>query len=488
MEMGVAKDSKMTTMRTIRWGLVVLSLSVWATAQDNSEQQPAPTTTAPTTPAPAFGQNAPILSPENPPVSGLDEPGLELRTASRSFIAPALQLSQSADTNGGNQFGGSNVQGVTRFLGALDLQQFWSKSDFLAEYLGGGALYSSNTSVQQIQALGIEGVTRWRTGQGTVRDAFSYLPEGAFSLGAFGGVPGLGLATGGMGTGEAGGGLPGLHNASNGSVGLIPRLSNTAVLDIVQSVTPRSAFTVAGAFSNAHFYDNTLDLINSDQTTIQGGYSHLLNRRDQIAGVYGYQLFRFPQGTGGQLQNHIVNLRWSHMISGRMSLIAGAGPQYTIIQFPGAPDDKRWSANGRVQLRYKFARTSLVMAYEKYTSAGSGFFAGADTQLARFGVKQQLGRTVDFFGDLGYSHNKRLQPFIGAGVVGTTYDEGFAGAILRKHLGRAYEVFVAYRFGEVGFDNAEPLCGLGAGSCGNTSQRHIGTVGVEWHPTPKRIE
>ena len=124
----------------------------------------------------------------------------------------------------------------------------------------------------------------------------------------FAGDPGLGLTTGRLGSGE---GLPGLHN-SNGSVGLVPRLTNSAVIDVVQSINPRSAFTFAGGFSNAHFYDNTQDLINSDQTTIQAGYSHLLNRRDQIAGVYGFQLFRFPQGTGGQLQNQIFNLRWSH--------------------------------------------------------------------------------------------------------------------------------------------------------------------------------
>ncbi|MBZ5548236.1 MAG: hypothetical protein LAO22_09845 [Acidobacteriia bacterium] len=462
----------------MRWALVVLSLSAWAAAQDNSREQPA------TTPAPAFGQNAPILNPENPPISGLDAPSLELRTASRSFIAPALQLSQSADTNAGGQFGGSDVEGITRFLGALDLQRFWSKSDFLAEYLGGGAFYSRDSSVRQIQALGLEAITRWRTGQATLRDAFSYLPEGAFSLGF--GDPGLGLATGTMGTGE---GLPGFHGSSNGSVGLIPRLANSAALDIVQSVSPRSAFTFAGGFSNAHYYDNTLDLINSDQTTIQGGYSHLLNRRDQIAGVYGFQLFRFPQGTGGQLQNHIFNLRWGHTISGKMSLIAGAGPQYTIIQFPSAPDTKHWSVNGHVQLRYRFARTSLVLAYEKYTASGSGFFAGSDTQRARFGVKRELGRTMNLLADLGYSHNKSLQPFSGAGVAGNRYDEGFVGAILRKHFGRQYDVFAAYHFSEIGFDNADPVCGFfGAGACSNISQRHAGTVGVEWHPTPIRIE
>jgi hypothetical protein len=467
----------------MRWALAVLSLGAWAAAQDNSGQQPT------TTPAPAFGQNAPILNPDNPPISGLDEPGLELRSANRSFIAPALQLSQAADTNAGNQLGGSGLTGITRFLGALDLQRFWSKSDFRAEYLGGGALYSSDTTVRQIQALGVEVVTRWRTGQGTLRDAFSYLPEGSV-IGGYGGVPGLGLATGGMGSGGVGGGLPGLHSSSNGSVGLVPRLGNNAFVDVVQSVNPRSAFTIAGGFSNTHFYHNTLDLINSDQTTIQGGYSHLLNRRDQIAGIYGYQLFRFPLGTGGQVQNHIFNLRWGHTITGRMSLIAGAGPQYTTIQIPGAPDDKRWSANGRVQLRYRFERTSLALGYEKYTSAGSGFFAGTDTQAARFTVRHELSRTVELLADLGYSHNKSLQSFTGFGAAGNHYDEGFAGAILRKHFGRVYDGFVSYHFGEIGFDNADPLCGLGGGvgSCGHISQRHAGVVGVEWHPTPIRIE
>jgi hypothetical protein len=462
----------------MRWALVALSLSVWAAAQDSSGQQPA------TTPAPAFGQNAPILNPENPSISGLDEPALHLGSADRSFIAPALRLSQSADTNPGNQFGTNNLQGVTRLLGALNLQRVWSKSDFLAEYLGGLGFYSRDGNVRQMQAVGVEAIRRWRTGQAALRDAFNYLPEGNLSFGV-GGDPGLGLTTGRLAAGE---GLPGFQNY-NASVGLVPRLANSAVVDLVQSVDPRSAFTVAGGFSNTHFYDNTLDLINSDQTTILAGYSHLLNRRDQIAGVYGFQLFRFQQGTGRQLQNQIFNLRWSRMITGRMSLIVGAGPQSTVVQVPSAPDIEHWSVNGRAQLVYRFARTSLIALYEKYTSSGSGFFAGADAQRARFGVGRELGQNLDLSLDLAYSHNKSLQPLSGAGAAGKHYDEGSAGAVLRKHLGRAYDVFAAYHFGEVGFDNAAPFCGLaGAGACGNISQRHSGTVGVEWHPRPKRIE
>jgi hypothetical protein len=468
----------MVKMQKIRLVLLVFGMSVCAAAQDSSQSQPD------TTPAPAFGQNAPVLNPENPPVSGLDEPGLELHTASRSFVSPALQVSESADTNGGNQLGYRGLESVSRVLGALDLQQFWPRSDLFLEYLGGGAFYSAPYDAKQLQAAGLEAVTRWRTGQVTLRDSFSYLPDGSFAVAAFGGVPGFGLATGG-GIGGFGLGLPGARlfgNGQLGSVGNIPRLANTAILDAVQGINPVSAITVAGGFSNAHFYDPTNTLLNSDQVTIEGGYTHLLSRHDQIGLIYAFQLFQFPQDTGGQFYNNIVNLRWKHHISGRMSLTAGAGPQYTKLEVGSYLS--RWSVSARVQLTYKFGQSSLAASYEKFTSAGSGFFAGADTQAARLLYSRPLGRTWKFYGDLAYSHNTKLQGVVVGGVPASTYDEGSAGAVFRKHLGRTYELFAAYRFATVAFD--VPFCL--SGSCGRINQRNVGSVGVEWHPKPTRIE
>jgi len=189
----------MARMPKIRLALLVFGMCICAGAQTTSQPQ------TETTPAPAFGQNAPVLNPENPPVSGLDEPGLDLHTATRSFISPALQVSESGDTNGANKLGGTALESVTRVLGAFDLQQFWPRSDLFLEYLGGGAFYSNPYRVKQLQAAGLEAVTRWRTGQVTLRDSFTYLPDGSFSVGTFGGVPGFGLATGG----GTNGGLPG---------------------------------------------------------------------------------------------------------------------------------------------------------------------------------------------------------------------------------------------------------------------------------------
>jgi hypothetical protein len=471
----------MATMRTIRVLLTVLGISLFAAAQNDSGSER-------TGPAPALGQTAPVLNPENPPLSGLDEPGLEMRSAARSFFSYGLSASETADSNANNEPGHQGMTSVTHLLGALDLQRFYAKTDMFAEYVGGGGFYTnSNRDVSQLHALGVMGVTRWRTGRLTLRDSFSYLPEGSFSVGAFGGVPGLGIATGGGDSGLAGGGLPGSHffgNGEFGSVGRTPRLSNSAFVDVVQSLTPRSAITLATGFSNAHFFDNTEVLINSDKVMVEAGYSYLLGRRDQVAVVYGFQQFRFPQDAGGQIDAQIVNFRWSHAISGKMTLIAGAGPQHLLIEIPFSPDISRWSVNGRAVLRYRFTRTSIALTYEKFTSSGSGFFAGADTQAARLGLTRPLARTWEVYFDLGYSHNSRLQSQKDLGLPGNTFDHGFARVLLRKHLGREYSAFAAYRFNDLSSNGS--LCNTG--TCGRSSERHMATIGVEWHPRPSRID
>jgi hypothetical protein len=136
-------------------------------------------------------------------------------------------------------------------------------------------------------------------------------------------------------------------------------------------------------------------------------------------------------------------------------------------------------------LRYKFAHSSLVTSYEKFTSSGSGIFAGSETQVARLGYTRPLGRTWEFYGDMGYSHNKKLQPS-NSGASAGSYDDGSAIAVFRKHLGREYEFFAAYRFSELAFD--QTTCFANSNTCGRYSQRHSGTIGVQWHPTPTRIE
>jgi len=481
-----------------RVALLILAASVCAAGQSDSATSQSPPATQSqgqdnpsrdTAPAPAYGQTAPVLNPENPPISGLDQPSLEMRGATRSFISPGLEVSESADTNVNNELGTSQVKSATRVLGAFDLQRFWPKSDLFLEYLGGGVFFSTgHDNVRQLHSLAGMFVTRWRTGQITFRDSFSDLPEGSFSLGAYGGAPGLGLARGGISTGIPGGGLPGTNfqgGQTFGSIGLTPRISNLAVVDIVQSLSPRSAFTVAGGYSLAHFLDDNPQLINSHQFTAEAGYSYLLTRRNEVAAVYGFQEFVFPLAAGGKIDAHVVNLRYARTLSGRLNFLVGAGPQYITIYSPGAGSQSRVSLSARARLIYKFPKTSFAATYEKYTSSGSGFFAGADTQVARLSMTRPLGRTWDFFGDVGYSYHKRLQNLLFIGTAGNNYSDGFVGVAFRKQVGRNYGVFAAGRYSQLAFDNS--FCTSGT-SCSRISERFIGTIGVDWHPRPIRIE
>lgn len=465
----------MMKARAIWWGSLMLSISMHAGAQNNPQSQ---TPTSQTPPSPAFGQNVPILNPENPPLSGLDEPSLELRTVNRSFVSGALQAGQSVDTNAGAQLGSTKTTGVSHVLGALDLQKLWPRSDLFLEYLGGAGFGDNDYYVRQLQALGLEAITRWRTGQLTLRDGANYLPEGSFFAASAGGLPGFGIATTGLQLG-----LPGLYRQTEGAIGTGPRFANTAVLDVVQAITPRSAFTVIGAYGNTHFYHNLDNLIDGDQTTVEAGYSHLISRHDQIAFVEAFQLLRFPSREGGEIYNDVFNIRWSHLISGRMSFLGAIGAQYTDVRL--GLSTPNWSTSGRAVLRYQFEHASMSVSYAKLTTPGGGFFPGADRQAVEVSFRRPIGRTYEFSAVGGYSHNKRLQSSSLFGAVGAnSYDDGFAGMLLKKHLGRSFDALVAYRFSEVAFNVPVKL----AGSTGSTSHRQIGTIALEWHPRPIRID
>ena len=464
----------------------MMGLGVLGTAQDNSQSGAIP--------APAFGQSAPVLNPENPPVSGIDEPGLDMKKASRSFISPAIQVGEAADTNENSQLGFSKVQPVSFVLGALDLQKFWPKTDVFLEYLGGGAFeVQPKYNVRQIQAVGFEGITRWRTGYVEVRDAFNYLPNGTLDVSTAEGMPGLGIAFG-VGSGE---GAPGImrFGGGNEAVGNVERIANTAVANIVQALSPRSAVTILGAFGNSHFFDSCAQtsgsqsvtcLINSDQTSVEGGYSRLVSRRDQLAAVFAYQLFRFPYNTGGELHNEVFNVRWSRTISGRMRFVVGAGPQHTNLQYGTVQNS--WSLSGRALLHYQFERTSLMLSWIKYTSSGFGYYAGADSQLARLSLKRSIRRRYDLTAFFGYARNQRLQTATAADFGFKTDNEGTAGIILRKHYGRTYDLFAAYTFNDSAFDvSGVPPTSSPLGT-GTQERRHRGVIGLEWHPKPSRIE
>jgi hypothetical protein len=448
---------------------------------------------------------------ENPPISGLDLPNLEPHAAPLSYLQAGAHVSESADSNIQNNLGGSSLQSVSRAQGSLELERLWSHYDLALDYLGGVSYYNvQGIGLRQIEELGFHQKITWKRGEFGVHDAFSYQPEGTFGS-AYGAVGATGAGLSDVGSFFGGSAL--------GSLGQVPRIMNLALVDVVESLTPKSTLTGSVGYGFLHFLQNDPDtggaFIGSSQVSGELGYSRILGPHDQGAIIYGYQNFQFS--TGVTFHSNLVQLAWGHRISGRMDLLVSAGPQFTkfdhflepvtnptsadtippcVIEanftFDCPSNDFRISAAGRILLRYRLSKVNLSATYEHYLTSGSGFFAGAETDNVHVGATRQLSRVWDGFVDLGYSRNSRVTQETCSlnsqncpGVLANTYQYGFAGVGVHRMFGRNFHAFASYQFNELAFDNS--YCGTG-GECGRISQRHIGTIGLDWTPRPIRLD
>jgi hypothetical protein len=470
--------------------LLVLLTAGAAWAQDSSTQTPADSQQA-TPPPAAFGQEgSPVVLNDNPPISGLDQPSLEPNIQPRSMLLGGVEGSESLDSNIGSDARPA-LHGVTRGLGGLTMQRLWSRYQLAAAYVGGVGYYNqAGQGLKQIQELQAQQTVLWKTGQFSVRDSFSYLPEGSFGYGSFGGAGGFQLGLGGIGQGMGmlgsgfGGHYGSLGSAQFGSLGQSPRITNVALADVVENLTPRSSVTAAASYGIVHFTDNSLNLINSRQLGGQAGYNYTLGPKDQLALMYGFQSFHFPGLIGADnINSDVVQVMYGHRVSGRMELIIGAGPQWTQIHDPLAGTNTRLTASGRLSLRYRFRKASMAASFERFDTSGSGFFAGGQSDIATASLARPLGRRFTAHANLGFAHTKRLQAFSPA-VNANSFNYMFAGFAVRRQFGYNWGAFLAYQWNDQIFDT----CGTTGVPCNRIAVRHVLTIGVDWHFHPIRLD
>jgi hypothetical protein len=502
------------------FGMMVLALGL-ASAQDNATTSESSTAQQPVA---AYGQeNTPSTTvSENPPLSGLDLPSLQEHAAPLSYLQPGATFSESASSNLGNTVGGSDFGSITRGLGTLELRRLWSHYDLALDYMGGAAYYNRRgLGWRQVQELGIAQKIEWKRGQLSLRDNFSYLPEGNFG-GAYGSL-GSTLAAG---AGSAPGGLWG--GSTPGALGLAPRLLNVSLAELSESLSPKSAITATAGYAVTHFYGNDFNgaaFIGSSQLTAQAGYNRILTSHTQIAAAYAYQGFDFSV-LGTAFHSHVIQGMYGHRISGRMDLLLGAGPQITeigtacnVFDVPplganphcslgtggvalGSIPTTKLGVAAQARLRYRLSKSSIDFRYQRFVSSGGGLFAGAQSDVVRFNVEHPLSRIWSMSMDLGFSHNDRLRSLTteqrascNSGVqtsqtacpanAATTYIDGFAGVALHRYFGRNFHGFLSYQFNELSFNEA--YCVSGA-TCDRISNRHVVTIGLDWTPRPIRID
>ncbi len=510
-------------------GLLVVLLVALSAAwgQDSSAQQPAGTVpdNVSQQPVPAFGTDnpAPQIN-DNPPISGLDVPNLEPHAAPLSYWQVGAHVSESVDSNIQDELGGAATHTISRALGSLTLQRLWSHYDLALEYVGGVGYYNtSGIGFRQVQQFDVNQKIQWKRGQLGLHDSFSYLPEGNFAT-AYGALNAEGQTLGG---GAFGGQSVPLGGSTFGSLGEVPRIMNLSLVDVSENLTPKSSVTATAGYGVLHYTGSNPGLadfpfLGSKQVSAQAGYDRILGPHDQVAVTYAYQGFNFsipgfaesgsPVTLHTSFHTDVVQLMWGHRISGRMDFLAGAGPQITLVDTqqqlctflgfvlpvpiqdcatnnpPGTvitiPEKStRLTVAGRASLRYRFEKTNVALAFDRYTTAGSGLFPGANSNIGRLSANRPLNRVWAAFSNIGYARNSRVLP--GGGTVATKYSYAFAGFGVNRKFGREFRVFGSYEFNYLSFENS--FCGTTT-TCNRISQRHVGTIGLDWIPRPIRID
>ncbi len=479
-------------------------------------------------PVPAYGQDntAPQVN-ENPPLSGLDLPSLEPHAAPLSYLQPGATVSETADSNALNTIGGgSSFSSITRGLGSLTLKRLWSNYDLGLDYVGGTAYYSvKGQGWKLLQQMDVDQKISWKRGQLSLRDSFSYLPEGNFG-GSYGSLGSQGI--GSLGSTSFGAFFGG---SALGSLGLAPRVLNVALADVSESLTPKSSLTAAGGYAFTHFYGNDVSsgtpFLGVSQISAQAGYNRILTSHTQIALIYGYQGFDYSI-SGVAFHSHVIQGLYGHRITGRLDFLIGAGPQITLVDsdsavcsdpslplllcsgtglaiIPITNKSTRLGVAGQMRLRYKFPHTLLDLSYQRYETSGSGFFAGAQSDIVRLNASRPITRVWNAFTDIGYSHNIRLQGLntnqlltcvyqgqqnpnnlpLCPGINANTYNFGFLGGGVRRAIGHNFNAYGSYQFNELSFDNS--YC-AGLPVCNRISNREVITFGLDWIPRPIRID
>ena len=139
-------------------------------------------------------------------------------------------------------------------------------------------------------------------------------------------------------------------------------------------------------------------------------------------------------------------------------------------------------------LSYRMSdRTNMMLNYSHYTTPGSGFFAGANTDRVRLALHHSLSRRWSLLTDTGYSRNSRVLSNPTALVNNaSTYRYWYGGGALRRQLGRHFGAFASYQYGSIDFSSG--LCTTSTPNCSRVSARHVGLIGLDWTPRPIRLD
>lgn len=381
-----------------------------------------------------------------------------------------------ADSYGAN--GSSGLNELVTVGGNIGIQRTWRSSTGEVRYSGGGTFYPQsslgNRSNHDLHLSFDKSLRRWGF---LVANNTDYSPEGRLGSGYVNGYGGGAYGSGGSGfNGMA---LPGQQIVSVNS----PRVTNTALGEVRYSFSSRAGATFGGSYGLTRFVDN--GLINSDMIAFRAGYNHSLSSRNWLALNYNGRLFRYTNIPDRSL-NHMVQMVYGRMLTGRLTFQIGAGPQFSRRDAgTGVPVTHRISWAMQSSLIYKMETSSLRFSYFHAETDGSGYFLGSNTDGVNISYSRPITRMWQLGANGAYSRNEALgNSLLTNTTVGSRFNGWGGGLSLTRPIQRTMGVYFRYS----AFRQTSENIACTGPTCALIGTRHSFGVGFTFSPNPIELD
>jgi len=404
----------------------------------------------------------------------LEPPGPDLDQLSAAPSVPQsrllgdIEVSTGAGNNPAPVPGNSSqISSVTRLLANFSVLKSRRRSQTSIDYRGGDSLYSSYGIVGlynlQSQRLGADETIRWRGGQISFDDSFSYSSNRGFGSPVGTSVPQV---------------LAGFDSYGATQFGQA-YMNNVSGTSITEELTKRSSAKFSGGYSITNYLSNSQGLFNSRQVSAQTEYSYQISRRNNIGVSYGYQDIQFVP-TVEVLVANSAQFVFQRRISERMNLVLGAGPERIVTSGIGART--QLTPTVQASLTYVGKRSDFNLSYDRVVTSGAGLYAGGIQDGAGASANWKFSRRLQATLNGGYFRVS----VVGLSTTGTQVPQSeywSAGATVQRRLGRSLSAIANYQF----YTYASGGCSL-AQSCSPAAHPNTVLIGLDWSIRPVRLE
>ena len=402
------------------------------------------------------------------PLSGAEFLGLGTPERDRNVVNASIQADERADSNATGVGTASSWTEDTDLYGNAMLNRSWQRNSFTAQYAG-GATWFGESDLQNTQFFKASQVFGFQRAALTLSDQVTYSPQAPF-------------------------GYPGPWAFSISNVGtkpvLVPnqtvltqeatRVSNVSLAEADYGLTRRSTLSAVASYGLLDFF--TSQAVNSNQVNGMLGYNYAVTPHNTFALLYGYTRINFLDDTStspGHSQTEVQTAAASYgfQATGRLSFQLAARSQLVKSFIPGTANFTNVYPYGQFVMTYAWHRTTLGLLGSQSIMSGGGLYPASKATLAQVSLSRLLSRKWEGAVLAGYARNSPLQTYLD--VSSQLSNTGYAGATVRRSLGRHAGIYFLYNFER---QDVNSFC-TGV-LCAQDFLRHSVGAGIDWRFSP----